>query len=201
MNYADSILAFYGVLPAWLKWLRDPALLVAVSLGLASLGLVSVLVLPFLLVRIPTDYFVAVPAPTRRGSASWFERVIKNLLGGLMLVLGVIMLVLPGQGVLTIVAALVLLDFPGKRRLERRLLLRPRVLGVLNSLRARAGRPPLELDQTRSFTTVSSRSRLTLRFPSRHGRQQPCDGMPHASSKQIFRQHLANHCFRYHRDR
>jgi len=149
MNYADSILAFYGVLPAWLKWLRDPALLVAVSLGL-----VSVLVLPLLLVRIPTDYFVAVPAPTRRGGASWFGRVIKNLLGGLMLVLGIIMLVLPGQGVLTIVAALVLLDFPGKRRLERRLLLRPRVLGVLNSLRARAGRPPLELDQpVRSLTS------------------------------------------------
>ena len=63
-----------------------------------------------------------------------------------MLLLGIAMLVLPGQGVLTILAALVLLDFPGKRRLERRLLLRPRLLGALNSLRARAGRPPIDLD-------------------------------------------------------
>ena len=147
MNYADSILAFYGVLPAWLKWLRDQALLVAVSLGLAILGLVSLLILPFLLARIPTDYFITPSASARRGGAPWFWRVIKNLLGGLMLLLGIAMLVLPGQGVLTILASLVLLDFPGKHRLERRLLLRPRVFGVLNSLRARAGRPPLELDQ------------------------------------------------------
>jgi hypothetical protein len=146
MIHSDSVFALYRVLPAWLRWLRDPAVLVTLSLGFLILGLVSLLVLPFLLARIPADYFVTPSAPAQRGTAHWFGRVAKNVLGGLMLLLGIVMLVLPGQGVLTILAALVLLDFPGKRRLERWLVLRPGVLGVLNFLRARADRSPLELD-------------------------------------------------------
>jgi hypothetical protein len=146
MSHTDSILAFYDELPAWLKWLRDPVLVVAVSLGLAILGLVSLVALPFLLARIPTDYFVAPPVPTRRGSARWLGRVARNLIGAILLLLGIVMLVLPGQGVLTILAALVFLDFPGKRRLERWIVLKPKALRVLNDLRARSGRPPLALD-------------------------------------------------------
>ena len=145
MSHTDSILAFYDELPAWLKWLRDPVFVVAISLGFAILGLVSLIALPFLLARIPTDYFVTPPAPTRRGSARWLGRIAKNLLGGILLLFGIAMLVLPGQGVLTILAALILLDFPGKRRLERWFVLKPRLLGALNSLRARAGRPPIHV--------------------------------------------------------
>jgi hypothetical protein len=52
------------------------------------------------------------------------------------------MLVLPGQGVLTLCVSLFLLDFPGKRRLERRILGYPPVLHALNRLRTRAGQPP-----------------------------------------------------------
>ena len=58
--------------------------------------------------------------------------------------IGVLMLVLPGQGVLTILIGLTLLDFPGKRRFVRRLLMRPRVFRVINRLRRRFGRPPLK---------------------------------------------------------
>jgi len=145
MSHVDSIFAFFEALPAWLKWLRDPVFVVAVSLGLAILGLVSLITLPFLLARIPTDYFVTPPAPTRRGSTRWLGRIAKNLLGGILLLFGIAMLVLPGQGVLTILAALILLDFPGKRRLERWFVLKPRLLGALNSLRARAGRPPIHV--------------------------------------------------------
>jgi hypothetical protein len=54
------------------------------------------------------------------------------------------MLLLPGQGVLTLVVALLLLDLPGKRRLKRRILSMPRVLRVLNAWRRRAGRPEFE---------------------------------------------------------
>jgi hypothetical protein len=60
-------------------------------------------------------------------------------------VLGLLMLVLPGQGLLTLLAGLLLLDLPGKRRLERRIIGSPRVLGVVNALRKRWKRPPLEI--------------------------------------------------------
>ena len=60
-----------------------------------------------------------------------------------LLVAGILMLVLPGQGILTILAALALLDFPGKRKMEMRILHRPAILKSVNWLRKRAGREPL----------------------------------------------------------
>jgi hypothetical protein len=126
-----------------LTWLREPTVLIWFSVGLFTLGIVSLLVLPFLLARIPEDYFTT-PLPHRtQSSAHWCGRVAKNLFGGLLLLLGLAMLVLPGQGLLTLLAALLLLDFPGKRRAELWLVQRPQVLRILNALRARGGRPPL----------------------------------------------------------
>jgi hypothetical protein len=134
-------------LPAWLGWLHDPMALLGVGIASAALAVLSLLALPLLLARIPADYFHGrrrPPAPT--GGARWFGRVLKNVLGGALLLAGIAMLVLPGQGILTILAALVFLDFPGKRRFEQRLVARPHVLNAINRLRARTGHPPLELD-------------------------------------------------------
>jgi hypothetical protein len=65
------------------------------------------------------------------------------VVGYLFLVLGAFMLILPGQGVLTIVAGLALIDFPGKHRLIQWLVARPSVLKSMNWMRERAGRDPL----------------------------------------------------------
>jgi len=121
--------------------------LLVIGVASVALAVLSLLALPFLLARIPADYFHGrrrQPAPL--GGARWFGRLLKNVLGGVLLLVGIAMLVLPGQGILTILAALVFLDFPGKRRLEQRLVARPRVLKTINHLRARIGHPPLELD-------------------------------------------------------
>jgi hypothetical protein len=107
---------------------------------------VSLIGLPFLLIRIPTDYFTRRHGSARRAGLDWFAWSVKNLLGVLLLLLGIAMLVLPGQGILTIVVALVFLDFPGKSRIERWLIGSPRVFAALNALRLRAGRPPFERD-------------------------------------------------------
>jgi hypothetical protein len=74
--------------------------------------------------------------------------LLKNVFGLLLLVLGIIMAFpgVPGQGVLTILLGLMLLDFPGKRQLEYRIVSRPKVLRAINRLRARFGRPPMVLD-------------------------------------------------------
>jgi hypothetical protein len=70
---------------------------------------------------------------------------LRSLLGALLVLLGILMLVLPGQGVLMIVAGLSLLRFPGKRKLLRRLLRAPGVHLVCDAIRRRAGKPPLQL--------------------------------------------------------
>ena len=72
----------------------------------------------------------------------------KNLAGAVLVLLGLIMALpgVPGQGLLTALIGLTLLSFPGKRRLERRFVRIPALLGAINRLRARFARPPLEID-------------------------------------------------------
>ncbi|HKO91213.1 MAG TPA: hypothetical protein VJU61_08675, partial [Polyangiaceae bacterium] len=92
---------------------------------------------------LPADYLVTSQAWPRVQGWAFVGRVLRNLLALLVLLIGVLLLVLPGQGLLTILAGCLLLDAPGKRRLELRLMQNPRVLAALNRLRRRRGRPPL----------------------------------------------------------
>jgi hypothetical protein len=58
------------------------------------------------------------------------------------------MLFTPGQGVVTLLVGLSLLDLPGKRRFERRLIERPPVRRALDGLRRSVRRPPIEIPPT-----------------------------------------------------
>jgi hypothetical protein len=75
-------------------------------------------------------------------------RIGKNLAGLVVVALGIIMALpgVPGQGILTALIGLTLLDFPGKRALERKLIARQPVMKAINRLRSRFHRPALELD-------------------------------------------------------
>ena len=57
--------------------------------------------------------------------------------------MGVVMLVTPGQGLATLLIGLMLMNFPGKYRLERWVVTRGPVLHTINRLRHRAGHAPL----------------------------------------------------------
>ncbi len=74
--------------------------------------------------------------------------ILKNLAGAILVALGIVMALpgVPGQGLLTALIGITLINFPGKTQLERRLIGRPTVLRAVNRLRARFHRPPLELD-------------------------------------------------------
>jgi hypothetical protein len=73
--------------------------------------------------------------------------VAKNMAGVVLVLLGLVMALpgIPGQGILTMIVGITLIDFPGKRGLERRLIGRPRILRSINRLRARFHRAPLDL--------------------------------------------------------
>jgi hypothetical protein len=118
------------------------------------MGLVSLLTfvgtliaVPFLVVRIPVDYFVR-----RKRHRLWRERhpvirlsllIGKNILGIFFILAGAVMLFIPGQGVLTILIGIMLTDFPGKFRIERWIIQRRAVQRTVNWLRDRTDRPPL----------------------------------------------------------
>ncbi len=141
----DGVMIWIGMHQALSLWLAGLS---------AAIFVVSLLSLPFLAARIPEDYF-----SDARRHRSHFRglhplaylalRVFKNLLGWLLILSGLFMLVLPGQGLLTILMGLLLSDFPGKFTLERRLASNPRVLGAINWLRARSGQPPLRAPSIR----------------------------------------------------
>jgi hypothetical protein len=108
-----------------------------------SLGAVAAVV-----VRLPADYFredYVSPLAERHPVVRWTGLIVKNVVGSLLIVLGLLLSLpgIPGQGLLTILIGVMLLNFPGKRRIERRLVSRPRILAAINALRARFGKPAL----------------------------------------------------------
>ena len=124
-----------------------PALLVLAALSVVMF-FGSLAAIPVLLARMPADYFVRSESPF----TSWRRRhplaggallVARNLLGAALLLAGLAMMVLPGQGIITILVALSLLNFPGKRKLELRIIRQRQVRGAIDWIRRRAGRPPL----------------------------------------------------------
>jgi len=101
-------------------------------------------------VRIRADYF----AHSKRPPSRWADqhplvrrilRIGKNVLGCLFILAGLAMLVLPGQGLLTLLIGFLLLDFPRKYQFEKWLLRRRYILRPINWLRRRARREPLQV--------------------------------------------------------
>jgi hypothetical protein len=74
--------------------------------------------------------------------------ILKNVLGIVLIILGILLSLpgVPGQGILTILLGLIMLDIPGKRPLEAKIIQQPKVLAAINSLRARYHKAPLIMD-------------------------------------------------------
>jgi hypothetical protein len=120
------------------------------TLGVVSLitFFASLLVIPWLVMRIPVDYFAErkrhrIPWANQHPVIRWTLLTIKNLFGVVFIFLGIAMLVLPGQGLLTIFIGIIFLNFPGKYRLERWLIQLKPVHRAVDWLRHRAGKEPL----------------------------------------------------------
>jgi hypothetical protein len=121
----------------------------------------SLAVAAYVVVQLPATYFCDDCPPDagwarRHFLLRWTFRVLKNVLGVVLVVLGILLSLpgVPGQGALTVLLGIMLLDFPGRRRLERYVVTRPSVLRTVNRLRARYGRPPLVLDNVPSTEPV-----------------------------------------------
>ncbi|OGB27523.1 MAG: hypothetical protein A3I66_06480 [Burkholderiales bacterium RIFCSPLOWO2_02_FULL_57_36] len=104
---------------------------------------------PLWVIKIPSDYFVEKKHARKQlrdlGMVKAIFAIGRNLLGAILVLLGALMLVLPGQGLLTILVGIMLLDLPGKYRIARWIVARPPVLQSMNWIRRRAGHAPLVL--------------------------------------------------------
>ena len=110
----------------------------------------TLIAIPAILIRLPPDYF------KNHHHKPWFANhhpvvrtfglLAKNLAGIIFLLAGIAMLFLPGQGLLTMLLGILFIDFPGKHRLEKKLIQHPKILLAINAFREKSGKPPFTFD-------------------------------------------------------
>jgi hypothetical protein len=148
-----------------LDWLGDNrTLLTWITIGGVVMFIMSLVAVPLWVAKLPADYYShrkrppsilrKYPPAVRLGL-----RVGKNVLGVVLALAGIAMLLLPGQGVLTLIIGLALIEYPGKYQIEKKLIARPRVLKAVNWIRRKAGREPL-IVRAASEEADSGRSKL-----------------------------------------
>ena len=126
---------------------------IALGVGLFLLSLsFSFGAIAIVMVKIPANYFSSHYVQDFFPGSPWIIRwgavVAKNVFGVFLIVLGIILSLpgVPGQGFLTILLGLIMLDIPGKRPVESWFIKKPSVLSAINKFRARYKKPPLILD-------------------------------------------------------
>lgn len=139
----------------WLSRFWESLTLNQVLLGagifVASLA-ISFAAIGIVMVKIPANYFSSHYERDFLPGSPWIVRwgavVLKNIFGVFLILLGIVLSLpgVPGQGILTILLGLIMLDIPGKRPLEARIIKRPAVLSAINNLRSRYSKPPLVMD-------------------------------------------------------
>lgn len=140
-----------GWIDSFLQTLTLSNILLGVGLFLVSLGL-SFAAIAIVMVKIPQNYFSSHYQQDFLPDSPWLVRwgavVLKNVLGVFLILLGLALSLpgVPGQGLLTILLGIIMLDIPGKRPLEARIIKRPNILAAINNLRARFNKPPLIVD-------------------------------------------------------
>jgi len=119
-------------------------------LGVVSsiIFLISLLSIRWLVCMIPSDYFIKKEQSKFKSNypVAWIiSSIIKNIFGYVLIFGGILMLVLPGQGLITIFIGLMLSNYPGKYKIEKKIIAIPRIFKTINWLRKKSDEPPLNL--------------------------------------------------------
>ena len=119
-------------------------------LGVVSsiIFLISLLSIRWLVCMIPSDYFIKKEQSKFKSNypVAWIiSSIIKNIFGYVLIFGGILMLVLPGQGLITIFIGLMLSSYPGKYKIEKKIISLPRIFKTINWLRKKSDEPPLNL--------------------------------------------------------
>ncbi|MBA4724185.1 MAG: PGPGW domain-containing protein [Gammaproteobacteria bacterium] len=131
------------------EWLEKNSY-VLLYLGIFSFCIffISIFGIKYFAAKIPKDYFTNKQRVSRLKESSlalWLVYiVIKNFIGYIFIIFGILALVLPGQGILMILIGLVMSDYPRKQNLERRIISIKTVRRGVNWLRKKSGVEEIE---------------------------------------------------------
>jgi len=110
--------------------------------------ILSLISLPFIIRRIPSDYFLKLSKEQPKVKGYDIKSVLiilfRNIFGFCLLLAGVAMLFLPGQGLITILVSLILMDFPGKKRVIAYLTGKKSVQKSIDWVRKKTKRKPIK---------------------------------------------------------
>ena len=74
--------------------------------------------------------------------------VVKNVTGYVLLLAGILMLFLPGQGILTIIVGALFINFPNKKKILTRIILKESFQKSLDWIRAKRGKASFHWPQS-----------------------------------------------------
>ena len=109
----------------------------------------SLFVVPWLILRISSNYFIrhrleVVERHRRHPVLAVLLFCLRNVIGLSLLAAGIAMLILPGQGILTMLIGLSFMDFPGKHQLLEKAIQNKKIQQSLNWIRRKGGKEDLD---------------------------------------------------------
>ena len=135
---------------ALIVWFSNhPGILITLGVSSVFIFILSIAGISWFVAQIPDDYFLS----TKRQRTKWGQEkpilrllflLLKNIVGIFLIFAGLLMIVLPGQGFLTIVTGLLLINYPGKFKLEQKIVAMPSIFKALNWIRKKANKNPLQ---------------------------------------------------------
>ncbi len=132
----DQLLVFFEAYGLW------------VAIGSVAMFIISIASMPFIVAQIPADYFTH-HGRHRLSQSNHHPAIrlalagLKNMLGAILLVAGFIMLFTPGQGLLSILFGLMIMNYPGKYQLECWIVRKPVIFNAVNTMREKQDKPHL----------------------------------------------------------
>ena len=122
-----------------------------------ALSIVYFIVISYTITQLDTRYFLHKENPgddaikkAKLTSQASIKTLLFNfakiIVGICLVVCGLVMLVLPGQGLITMLIGLSLIPFPGKHKFEKNILARKSVRYSLNWIRRKANKTPFIFD-------------------------------------------------------
>ena len=135
----NSLIEIFNVYKNLILWFGSISLFVF---------LFSLLSIKWLVSLIPEDYFINKKDSKIKTSNIfiWYLVLIfKNLIGYSLILGGIMMLVLPGQGLFTIIIGLMMSNYPGKYSIEKKFIAIPTILKYINWLRRKSNKPPIRI--------------------------------------------------------
>ena len=147
----------YNKIVTYLMEMLGPNFILLIILLTTAVSITYFIVLSYIITQMDKRYFICKKfyadestdthnLTLMNKSLTYVMSIIKIIVGIFLFLCGLVMLVLPGQGLITMLIGLSLVPFPGKSKIEQSLLARKSVKASLNWIRIKANKEPFIFD-------------------------------------------------------